>query len=492
MAVLLGILGDALLRATPWGLNVPIWIGVAAAGGWALAPNPGSSAEGSEGAGAGVRAPLWVALFFACCLAWRDSFFLAFWNTVAILVAGSLIALRSQGLRLRTGRIYDFVLGAVTSGAHAVGGALLLAPDDLGRLPLSRHARHWAAIATGTLLTVPVLFVFGALLRSADPGFDRLVRGTLDLDYATISSHLILAGLLAWGSAGLLRLVLRKNDPLFAAAVKWLERARNKPSLGAIELAIPLGTLGLTFAVFVGLQARYLFGGEDVILATAGLTYAEYARGGFFELVAVAALLLPVLLVFDWLVPRDDARALLAFRGLASGLLILIIPMMVSAMIRMYLYVGAYGLTQDRFYAAAFMGWIGAVLACFALTVLPGFRHRFAFGAVASGFGLLALLNFVSPDAVIARVNLSRIDAGKEFDLAYVERLSADAVPTLMDRLPSLDTAAQCVVLELASQRSERGLDDGWRTWNRSRSVARRVLRESQDVCTLDDPTNLR
>ena len=121
--------------------------------------------------------------------------------------------MQSRGLRLRSSRIYEFVLGAATSGAHAVGGALLLTPDDLGQRRLSRHGRHAAAIATGTLLAVPVLFVFGALLMSADPGFDRLVRATIDLDYSTISSHLLLTGFLTWCSAGLLRLVVRKNDP---------------------------------------------------------------------------------------------------------------------------------------------------------------------------------------------------------------------------------------------------------------------------------------
>ena len=477
MAILLGVLGDALLRATPWGVNVPIWIAVAAVGGWALVPNRRPRAEPGGGT------PVWVALFFASCLAWRDSSFLAFWNTVAVLAAVSLVVLQSRGLWLRSGRIYDFVLGAATSGANTVGGALLLTADDLGRRRLSRHGRHAVAIATGTLLALPVLLVFGALLRSADPGFDRLVRATIDLDYATVASHLVLAGWLTWCSAGLLRLVVRRSDPFFDTATRLIEQARQKPSLGTIELAIPLGILALMFGVFVALQARYLFGGEDVILATAGLTYAEYARGGFFELVAVATLLLPVLLVFDWLVPHDSARARMAFRLLASGLLVLIIPIMASALIRMQLYVGAYGLTEDRFYAAAFMGWIGAVMACFALTVLPGFRHRFAFGAIASGFGLLALLNVVSPDAVIARVNLSRIDAGKAFDVEYVERLSADAAPALMDRLPSLKPEAQCVVWELVSQRSARGLDDGWRTWNLSRSVARRTLRESPRVC---------
>ena len=41
--------------------------------------------------------------------------------------------------------------------------------------------------------------------------------------------------------------------------------------------------------LFVGLQIAYLFGGLDTLVA-AGMTYSDYARRGFFELVAAACL----------------------------------------------------------------------------------------------------------------------------------------------------------------------------------------------------------
>ena len=96
-----------------------------------------------------------------------------------------------------------------------------------------------------------------------------------------------------------------------------------------------------------------------MILETAGLTYAEYARGGFFELVTVSTLLLPVLLGADWPLDKRNPRTVTRFRTLAATLLALI---MLSAVQRMRLYVDAYGLTEDRFYATAFMAWIGVVL----------------------------------------------------------------------------------------------------------------------------------
>ena len=59
--------------------------------------------------------------------------------------------------------------------------------------------------------------------------------------------------------------------------------------LGAVEAATILLVVDALFAIFVTLQLAWLFGGRDT-LAMTGLTYAEYARRGFFDLVIVAVL----------------------------------------------------------------------------------------------------------------------------------------------------------------------------------------------------------
>ena len=60
--------------------------------------------------------------------------------------------------------------------------------------------------------------------------------------------------------------------------------------------------LDVLFAAFVVLQLAALFGGDEHVLRTAGLTYAEYAREGFAQLMAVAALTLAMIA----LARRDD------------------------------------------------------------------------------------------------------------------------------------------------------------------------------------------
>jgi hypothetical protein len=103
------------------------------------------------------------------------------------------------------------------------------------------------------------------------------------------------------------------------------------------------------------------------------------------------------------------------------------------------------------------------------LTTLRG-RRRFAVGALVLGFAFTAGLNILDPDALIARTNLDR----PRVDIAYLGHLSDDAVPTLVDRLPTLPAEHR---QELTFWLLRRGRNDGGLLgWNVSRSRAHALL----------------
>src|SRR5262249_24542297 len=185
------------------------------------------------------------------------------------------------------------------------------------------------------------------------------------------------------------------------------------------EMAIPLGMLDVLFLSFVIVQFRYFIGGAASVETSTGLTYAEYARRGFFELVAVSALVLPILLGIDWLVSNGTAATRRIFRALALIRVLLLSLIMLSAVQRMRLYQSEYGLTELGLYTTAFMGWQGLVFVWFILTVLRGRRERFAFGAMTAGLVVIGLLHVASPDAFIIRINTDRIREGRRFDAVY-------------------------------------------------------------------------
>ena len=248
------------------------------------------------------------------------------------------------------------------------------------------------------------------------------------------------------------------------------------------------------FAVFVALQFRYLFSLVPISQNDALNPYSDYARRGFFELVTVAALLLPVLLAAHAVLCKDNTQHQRVFRILAGVLVLLMVVIMASALQRMGLYTQQFGLTELRIYTTAFMVWLGLVFAWFVGTVLVGKPNHFIFGALCAGFVIIAALIALNPDDFIVRTNVARIgqrvlpkgdvlsnsDEGR-YDSDYAVHLSfsADAVPALIAVLPQLEAKDSCrVAAALLDQwlpmSPESSFD--WRTFHGARYIAQQQV----------------
>ncbi len=463
-AVLLGVLVDGLLRAEPWGAGFGVVMVVAL-----MVVMKVGLAAGSRPT---VRPIILCAGVLACAamVVVRDSptlvgFNLLFCGLLIVLVPGSLL-----GLRFDTLGPVEWISSSVLGSFDAVTGALAFLARDVPwpRIREARIGRPTLAVTRGVILALPPLIVFGTLLSSADEVFSRLLSELLRIDIDQLLMHLFVLGIGTWLALGwLARVGGGRPLPRVSLALP------SSTKVGLLETAIVLSAVDLLFAGFVTVQLRYFFGGAEVIEAVPGLTRAEYARSGFFELVTVASLVVLLLLFVDWIADRSD-RALVIVRSLSAIQVALVGVMLTSAWIRMQLYVEVFGLTELRLYTSAFMAWLGVVLAWFCATVLVGKRERFATGALSMGIVSLVALNMANPDAIIVKTNVERALRGRVFDAAYLTLLSADAVPAIAeaaDRLPR--EQARLLTRGLGARAAERG---DWRTWNLSRQKAAEIL----------------
>jgi hypothetical protein len=465
--LVLGVVGDALLRAMPWGLNVTLCALALTAAGVLLVRRHGVTP--------GPDAP-WLALtvvLLGAAFMRRDSEALAQFNVIAMIIALALAAASLQGARLTGRRPIEYVRDGVKAAGGTIAGSVVLVGQDIDwrQLPQEGRFRHVRAVGLGALLAAPLLVVFGALFASADTVFSNVIQNLFAFDVGTVASHMILIGIWAALTAGYLRWsLIARSDALPAPAATR--------ATGIVPVATALGLINLMFLLFVVVQLRYFFGGATLIQETTGLTYAEYARSGFFELMAASGLVLPVLMGADHIVRGETAAHLTTFRRLAGLLLVLLAVVMASALERMRLYVGAFGLSEDRLYATAFMVLLLGIFAWFAWTVLRGRGGPFGFGVLIQGFAVLAGLHMLNPDAFIVRTNLNRVE--RSFDAKYAVALGADAVPPLLEALPRLDGPSQCAIATKLLNRwaSKAGGVPDWRTWNWSRSGARRLVRD--------------
>ncbi len=314
-----------------------------------------------------------------------------------------------------------------------------LLPQDPSKLRIAAPlAREAAWIARALLILAPLLLLFGGLFIAADAVFEHLASGLLHLDLNGFRTHFSWFFCCSWASLGLIWGLLA-FEPLGAPAIDIPDEGRLRP----LEVTIILGALALLFGAFVLVQVRYLFGGHALVERTARLTYAQYARRGFFELVAVAALLMPVLLAVDWARTVAGSRV---FRALAACLVALLFVVIASDLQRMHVYAQTYGLTELRFYVLASLFAIAMAFLWLAATVLRGRPALFLAGCLGIGAVLIVAVTALNPDAVIASTNLARAADAQRLDARYLGGLGADAVPSVVARIDSIPAADRCSV----------------------------------------------
>jgi Domain of unknown function (DUF4173) len=461
-----GIVGDQLLRAMPWGLNMALGTtALVGTGAWLLRRH--KVKPGPDAAWLAITALLLGLAFLR-----RDAQPLDGFDALALIGTLGMAAASVQGEAIARWYPFDLIRGVASAAlASIVGGFQLLFNDIQWRdLPQDDRLRNVRRVALGILLATPVLLIFAGLFASADPVFGNVLSNLFAFNAETVISHMFLIGFWAFLVAGYFRWSFL-GRPLHGVTPTL------KPIQSVVPLATALGLIDLLFLLFVVVQLRYFFGGAALVEETSGLTYADYARRGFFELMTASALVLPILLGAEALVHTGTAPQIRTFRQLSGLLLALLAVVMVSALQRMRLYVDAFGLSAQRLYATAFMVLLIGVLAWFAWTVLRGRRDRFVFGSLMQGLAVLAGLHLMNPDAFIVNTNLDRPHAERPFDAKYAVTLGGDAVPPLLTALPRLVAEDRCIVVRGLLKRWDQAEVD-WRTWNWSRARARSLVRD--------------
>jgi hypothetical protein len=481
VALALGILADQLFGAGVLGVNAPLFVALGL-----LALGMLARAEGQPP----TRANLWLAgtaLLFSLFIVLREQSTLTFLNLCA--TAGCLLLLvvtfRAEPLH-RLGGGETLMRTVVSSFEAAFGPAPLVAHSVAGLAARSDGARALIPVGRGLIIATPVVMVFGGLLVAADSVFAAYMTALLSLqlpfDMAEAMAHTLFAGVVAWACAGGMLVALRGMAPTTAELPAEGATQRLDPAalpwrpLGFAEALTVLVAVDALFGAFMLIQAAYLFGGLDTLDRT-GMTYSEYARRGFFELLAVAVLALGLLWGLALLARRTAGTERRAFNTASAAMVALVLGLLASAFQRMLLYQAAYGFTHLRIYTLSFMVWLALVLLLFLVALLREQPRYFTFGTFVTALAYLAALNLANPDALIVRENVARYHTSGELDSYYLTKLSADAVPALVEAIPTLPAALRPQLeAELATQRERaesQWQQSGWPGWHAARARAR-------------------
>jgi hypothetical protein len=383
----------------------------------------------------------------------------AAWLTALAVV----LAVPLGSYALTGGRSWIDLLGGGLSLLLAAPRSVAWVGRGLAALAGSGRRPTWR-MAGSFLLAGALLAVFGALFATADVAFSRVITGLLpDLSVWPALPRVLIFAFTA--TVVLTGAFLAVTPPRFT-------RPPAASQVGRTPWVIPIAALDLLFLCFVAVQADVLLASDkDRLLRSTGLSYAEYARQGFWQLLIVTGLVLMVVAVAVRYAPtktRTDRATVRTALGLLCTLTLVVVAV---ALRRLYLYEEAYGWTRLRLWVHAFELWMGLVIV---LVAVAGIRLTAAWlprAIAASGAAGLLALGLLNPDGFIATRNVHHFQHTGQADIAYLSTLSADAAPAL-SRLP--EPQRSCALRHLADALQD---GDSWTAVNLSRTQARALLR---------------
>ena len=387
------------------------------------------------------RPSIWSYILTACILgfaliaAWRSEHLTRFTSIVMAMTGLLLLTATFLNGYWTSFRLLDYVgeLGRAAWAGLSRAFGLFIHSQPVDQPPVlpgeMKKPRRLGSILLGAAIALPILLIFGLLLVSADPIYGDMIKQVLNIE--KLPEYLFRFFYILVGAYVLIGLYLHAVMPKEQAEKPDTQKAFVQPFLGPIEGNIVLGAVNVLFLSFVFVQIRYLFGGSANINET-GYTYAEYARKGFGELVAVAVLSLLLYLLFNSITRRESKAARGIFSAFSVLLIANVLVILASSLMRLLMYEDAYGFSDLRTYTHIFIFWLAALLVAAIVLELVHKRGYFGLALLIFMVGYCATLGVVNVDKFVTEKNIARISHGYELDVEYLSQLTSDAVPAMM------------------------------------------------------------
>lgn len=336
---------------------------------------------------------------------------------------------------------------------------------DRQKLPMVRRVM----LAVGISIPVAAFLIY--MLSSAD----LIVANEMSVLAEKITSRfhvsVILKGILALAAGGYCTGLLS-----YALQKKKEEPKKRRPSRSGDEvvISIVLGVAAAIYTLFCVIQFRYLFAVSDLPF---GLSYTEYARRGFFELLALTVLNLSAVLPAVYLTKSHRGLARKIPAGLCAYLCVMTGVLLSSSCYRMYLYCADDGLTRLRFLVFVFLAFeaLGLILA-FCYCIRPHFPVVKGIAGLAIAYYLL--MNLVPVDYIVAKNQVSMYLNHARNDIDYVFTLSADAAPQIERLLDS--PPVRVLAKEYFQNHASQLPPSRWQRWCLPREYLTKVSRQWQ------------
>ncbi len=278
-------------------------------------------------------------------------------------------------------------------------------------------------IFLGLIISIPVVIILISIFAGADAAFAHFVDKVaefINFDIGELVFDIIFGAILA--------VFIFSNVLTLRSGYSTEKREGRKVQIfDSVITPTVLFAAAAVYLIFVIFQIEYLFVGAKL---PAGLTYAEYAHKGAWDISLAIFFTFVVCAAIRAFAKRNDkGRVGVVLKVALSLITLATFVICISAFYRMFLYIGAYGLTTTRVAAVLFVA--GLTLALLALVAAFWIdKIRIAPVTAAIVIACICAFNLMNVDRVVAKVNVDRYIAGKEIDIEYIaEELTCDTMP---------------------------------------------------------------
>ena len=363
-------------------------------------------------------------VLMAASLTFSDNSFAKFLSVSTMTAVYAATVTDMAGLRRsRAGSLYSvgdlcYTAFALTFGRIGRGTwALFHRKGENGGRAVGRKTGF---VLLGVALAIPVLCIVVPLLISSDAAFEGLLKKITFRSFWEVAGALIL---------GLFLFILLFSQAFCAPDTNVKKREeRDGRGVDPVVTASFSVAVSVAYVLYLISQLAYFFNAFSGILQE-GFTVAQYARRGFFEMSAICVINLAVVFTVSLITRKKEGKVSAAVRLPSLFICLFSLLLIATALSKMIMYIGSYGMTQLRIYTSLFMVFLAVV---FVFVILRLFVRNTPYmkAVLVSAALIIAAAGFADTDRVIASYNVNAYLDGRlpTVDMTTLENLDSDAV----------------------------------------------------------------
>lgn len=345
---------------------------------------------------------------------------------------------------------FDGLVNGAAKGNRETFGIFYAAASSLGKARLAvkslltgdgNEKKNLGKALIGLLCAVPVIVVVVPLLISSDDAFRGMMNNifgdTFEFFIKSVFGVLLFPFVIAYGFS----LRTHRTAELKESRFAGLENTYIVSFLSAI---------GVFYVMYLFSQLAYFFSAFKGFLPNGEITYATYARKGFFEMCTIAVINLAIVFAALLLAKKENGKVCHGIKAVTTFICTFTLIIIATAISKMVLYIGAYGMTVLRLTTSAFMLFLSVVFISVILRIYVKRINIFKTALVAASCVIL-LLGVMNVNAVCAKYNYERYAVGgKTVDVSGMYKLGYEGVPYIVKLAESEDSvvaneAKQCL-----------------------------------------------